>query len=161
MKHFAFLVLLLASAASQLAAAQASSDPTEGRLYKLNSRTRSSRKLSDMGHDERGTTRQWKEEDYEDLMSVISGQRNLRHRLLQQNDGEYQKKPYTTRQQTVVKRWQKIALGTVVSATVFLAFYIFALKRELSTLTQYIPLGYRLFPAEEENTGIGAGVQMG
>jgi len=52
------------------------------------------------------------------------------------------------------------------SGTVFfsLLIYVYALKRELASLTKYIPLGYVLFPDHEEPSGereTTFGVQMG
>lgn len=116
--------------------------------------------LQDLDH-----LRQWKEEDYEAIMSVMSGTTNLRQRKMQHtNGGEYEKKAYYTSTQTRVTDWQKIALWFFITLFVALAFYIYALKRELSTLNQYLPLGYKLFAdtedASEEQERPVDGVEM-
>jgi len=152
----------------QLALAQTSSiDVDESSLgFRLNKHVRGARKLSETGEvNEDSHLRRWKEEDYQALMSAISGQGNLRHRRTQGNSSSsYQKKPYYTASQTRVAKWQKAALGTLVTATAFLAFYVYALKKELSSLNQYLPLGYKLFSdageMDEEEEMASNGVEM-
>ena len=133
----------------------------------LNTRERKVRRLSEIDQTQESIRdyRQWKEEDYEAIMSIMSGgQRNLRQRQLQHTeDGRYQKKPYYTRTQTIVTKGQKIALYFFAMLTAALAIYVCALKRELSTLNQYLPLGYKLFPdtdASEEQVRPTDGVEM-
>lgn len=156
MKYLTLFVII----ASALRLVDASPITSDG--FKLNTRERSARKLSDVDQDNKDTDlRQWNEEDYEAIMSVMSGQKNLRHRILQKNDSEYKKKPYYTSQQTTVRGWQKYALGFFGTSMVLLALYVCHLKNELSHLNQYIPLGYKLFPdSEPEEEQLPGGVQM-
>ena len=115
--------------------------------FQLNERARKTIKLSDI--DQRGLSvddinlRQWNAEEYEAIMSNLSGQGNLRHRQMQQSgDFTYS---YVGQDKGATK-WQIAALVFVVTATVGLACYAYALRHELSHLNQYLPLGYTLFP---------------
>ena len=160
MKYLALFVVV----ASALQLADAAAITSDG--FRLQQRTSRVRKLSQANQApesaEDTDLRQWKEDDYEELMKVMSGQNNLRHRQLQNDKNDYQKKPYYTKQQVTWRRWQKITMATLGTAMVFLAIYICALKKELSSLTQYIPLGYKLFPdtEPEEEERYTDGVQM-
>lgn len=118
--------------------------------FQLNERARKTIKLSDI--DQRGLSvddinlRQWNAEEYEAIMSNLSGQGNLRHRQMQQSgDFTYS---YVGQDKGATK-WQIAALVFVVTATVGLACYAYALRHELSHLNQYLPLGYTLFPESE------------
>jgi hypothetical protein len=115
--------------------------------FQLNERARKTIRLSDI--DQRDLSvqdvnlRQWNAEEYEAIMSSLSGQGNLRHRQTQQN-GDYTYS-YVGSDKGVTK-WQITALVFVITATVALAYYAWALRHELSHLNQYLPLGYKLFP---------------
>ena len=172
MKYFTIFAICFASCLLQSTASSVANNPSpqHSQGFKLNERVRKTRKLSDTDATARDLLRQWKEDDYEELMNVMSGRPNLRqNRKLQHsnnnnnNNGDYQKRPYYKREQPKVLQWQKIALGTIITATVALACYVYALKRELSTLNQYLPLGYKLFPdtdASEEVERPADGVEM-
>lgn len=147
------------------------STPNKG--YKLENRVRKVRKRSDIVQDNiipSDRLRQWDEEEYEAIMGTMSGQQNLRHRMMQQHssNSEYQKKPYysTTSGQhttvTVTKTWQKAALGSCTIIFFALLFYVIALKKELASLNQYMPvLGYKLFTDHgEEEERPTTGVEM-
>mmetsp|Transcript_10730 Transcript_10730/g.23774 ORF Transcript_10730/g.23774 Transcript_10730/m.23774 type:complete len:171 (-) Transcript_10730:14-526(-) len=162
-----FAIIVFASILQSTMAQEVSSievnDSSKG--FKLKKRVRSARKLSEINERpesiQDANLRQWKEEDYDAIMSTMSGQSNLRHRQMQQG-GDYQKKPYYTMQQTTVMRWQKIVLSSIVMAVIALALYVCSLRKELSALNQYLPLGYKLFseadvPEEESNVD---GVEM-
>ena len=60
-------------------------------------------------------------------------------------------------------KWQIVGLVVSITGTVVFAYFAYTLRNELSMLTQYLPLGYRLFPAhdssEEEDRPVG-GVEM-
>eukprot|EP00580_Thalassiosira_gravida_P006123 CAMPEP_0201632904 /NCGR_PEP_ID=MMETSP0493-20130528/6387_1 /ASSEMBLY_ACC=CAM_ASM_000838 /TAXON_ID=420259 /ORGANISM="Thalassiosira gravida, Strain GMp14c1" /LENGTH=80 /DNA_ID=CAMNT_0048104513 /DNA_START=160 /DNA_END=402 /DNA_ORIENTATION=+ len=47
---------------------------------------------------------------------------------------------------TPVAGWQKIVLAVIGTVTVLMALYVCALRRELSYLNEYLPLGFKLFP---------------
>ena len=185
MKYLASLFVILIATTLQQSTAVAAVvdqsspvhlDDTTSRLegFKLNKRVRRSRKISDIDEQQSQTEdvtdlRRWKEEDYNDIMTIMSGGNNLRHRQLQHKSSSgstyhHQKKSYYTRTQTTVRKWQKIALGTIITATIAMAFYVWSLRNELSTLNQYIPLGYKLFSDadvdDEEERGTVAGVEM-
>ncbi len=117
--------------------------------FKLDKRVRKTMKLSDVGNfllsDREANLRQWNEDEYELIMSSLSGQGNLRHRLMQQNDN-YQSGEYYLPEQRRLKNWQIIALMISVTGSLFFAYYAYTLRNELSTLNQYLPLGYKLFP---------------
>lgn len=158
MKFFALYVAIFATVV-QLASAARHVAASKG--YPLDKRVRKTGKMSsESAYDT--DLRRWKEEDYEAIMTTMSGGLNLRHRRTQHRGGSgYQKKPYYTRQQVIVRKWQKVALATIITATVALGFYVCALKRELSTLNQYLPLGYKLFPdSDPEEERVGNGVEM-
>jgi hypothetical protein len=113
----------------------------------LNERARKTIRLSDIDQRELSdrdiNLRHWNAEEYEAIMSNLSGQGNLRHRQMQQSsDFSYS---YVGQDKGVMK-WQIAALVFVVTATVGLACYAYALRHELSHLNQYLPLGYTLFP---------------
>ena len=115
--------------------------------FQLNERARKTSKLSDIDQQglsvEDNNLRQWNAEEYDAIMSNLSGQGNLRHRQMQQSgDFTYS---YVGQDKGVTK-WQIAALVFVVTATVGLACYAYALRHELSHLNQYLPLGYTLFP---------------
>ena len=141
-----YLALVVSIFAFFLLAIEAS--PTrEG--FKLDKRVRKTMKLSDVGNfllsDREANLRQWNEDEYELIMSSLSGQGNLRHRLMQQNDN-YQSGEYYLPEQRRLKNWQIIALMISVTGSLFFAYYAYTLRNELSTLNQYLPLGYKLFP---------------
>ena len=148
-------------------------DGTPNKGYKLENRLRKVRKISNIEENNIPSDhlRQWDEEEYEAIMGTMSGQHNLRQRMMQQHsnnsNSEYQKKPYYTSVQhttvTVTKTWQKPALGSCALIFFALLFYVIALKKELASLNQYIPLGYKLFPdhgEEEEERRPTSGVEM-
>mmetsp|Transcript_24162 Transcript_24162/g.50608 ORF Transcript_24162/g.50608 Transcript_24162/m.50608 type:complete len:179 (-) Transcript_24162:161-697(-) len=151
MKEFTALLVILFAAIFQLTTATQS--PTHG--YNLNKRIKGAWKPSPINQlkeesssgqqHKLSNARQWKEEDYEALMNAFS-QNSLRgnnHRQLQQNNND----PYTMQQTTTpVARWQKIVLAVIVTVTVLMALYVCALRRELSYLNEYLPLGFKLFP---------------
>ena len=158
MKYSTIFAIFFASCILRVTtAANASSRTSQG--FKLNDRVKKAvRKLSDTEAttvQDYDLLRQWKEEDYEELMNVMMPSvrgGNLRYRQLQRsNNGGYVKKQrYFTMEQPRVSRWQKVALATIITAIIALAWYICALKRELSHLNQYMPLGYKLFPESTE-----------
>lgn len=158
MKYLSLLLIFFFASAIQLTAAQ-SSYSSQG--FSLNKRVRKARRLSEVSQDH--DFRQWKEDDYEAIMRTMTGQGNLRSRRMQQNSGDYNKKPYYSMQQTSsVKSWQKIALATLGLGVCLALLYVCALRRELSFLNQYIPLGYKLFPdtpSPEEERAV-AGVEL-
>ena len=158
-KHITLFLVFVAFAIDRSAASsvEANNDiDTTNQGFKLNKRQRKVHTLSETAYfqatDTEDELRQWKEEDYNAIMTTMSGG-NLRHRQLQRgNINDYQKKPYyssTSSSQIMVMTWQKVAIGIFATLTLFLAFYVYALKKELRSLTQYIPLGYKLFPDED------------
>ena len=197
MKYFTTTTLLVIYFASilelptvaQAAKEVSSSSPIKGtessKGYKLENRVRKVRKRSNNIEDDDNNIpsdhlRQWDEEEYEAIMGTMSGQHNLRQRMLQQqqqqhgsSNSEYQKKPYYStsgggqqQQHTtiiVTRTWQKAALGSCTLIFFALLFYVIALKKELASLNQYIPLGYKLFPdhgEEEEGERPTSGVEL-
>lgn len=115
--------------------------------FQLNERPRKTVRLSDIDqrdfHVRDANLRRWNVEEYEAIMTNLSGRGQLRHRRTQQN-GDY---TYSyVGQDKGVSKWQVTALLFVVSATVGLAWYACTLRHELSHLNQYLPLGYKLFP---------------
>ena len=132
--------------------------------YKLEKRDRKVHKISDLDIDD-ANLRQWDEDEYNAIMSTMSGgTNNLRHRQLQNgnNNDPYQQKPQYTSTQTVTTGWQKAALISCGLVFFGLLFYVISLRNELAHLNQYIPLGYKLFPdnAEEEERPSPTGVEM-
>ena len=133
--------------------------------FQLTERPRKTVRLSDIDrgdHNSRyANLRKWNVEEYEAIMSNLSGQGQLRHRRMQQ-DGDY---TYSyVGQEKGVSKWQVAALLLVISATVGLAWYACALRHELSHLNQYLPLGYKLFPEngspEDDDTARVDGVEL-
>lgn len=102
------------------------------------------------------------EEDYQEIMA---GGGIRATRILQGASGYQESRPAYKSQETIVAGWQKWILA--ISGTVFfsLLIYVYALKRELASLTKYIPMGYVLFPDHEESSGgereTTYGVQLG
>ena len=124
--------------------------------YRLEKRDRKVHKISDLNIEDIANLRQWDEDEYNAIMSTMSGgTNNLRHRQLQNgnNNEPYQQKPQYTSTQTVTTGWQKAALISCGLVFFGLLFYVISLRNELAHLNQYIPLGYKLFPdnAEEES----------
>ena len=129
--------------------------------YKLEKRDRKVHKISDL--DDIANLRQWDEDEYNAIMSTMSGgTNNLRHRQLQNNNDQYQQKPQYTSTQSVTRGWQKAALISCGLVFFALLAYVISLRNELAHLNQYIPLGYKLFPenAEEEERPSATGVEM-
>jgi len=133
--------------------------------YRLEKRDRKVHKISDLNAKDIANLRQWDEDEYNAIMSTMSGgTNNLRHRQLQNgnNNDPYQQKPQYTSTQTVTTGWQKAALISCGLVFFGLLFYVISLRNELAHLNQYIPLGYKLFPdnAEEEERPAATGVEM-
>lgn len=127
---------------------------TTSKGFPLNERTRKTIKRSEAADEDVSVMnlRQWNAEEYEAIMSNLSGQNSLRgiygagsfrHRQMQQSQSFQQTK--------VVTKWQIITLVIVITATVGLGYYACSLRYELSTLKKYkeylpLNLGYKLFP---------------
>ena len=132
--------------------------------FKLHNRDRKVIKIDNLHLSDHDTTlRQWNEDEYESIMNGLSGQSNLRHRNMQQQTGSYQNQQYYLPEQRRMAKWQIVGLVVSITGTVVFAYFAYTLRNELSMLTQYLPLGYRLFPAhdssEEEDRPVG-GVEM-
>ena len=122
--------------------------------YKLEKRDKKVYKISNLDIEDIANLRQWDEDEYNAIMSTMSGgTNNLRHRQLQNNNDPYQQKPQYTSTTTVTRGWQKAALISCGLVFFALLAYVISLRNELAHLNQYIPLGYKLFPdnAEEES----------
>ncbi len=107
--------------------------------------------------------RQWNEDEYESLMNGLFGQSNLRHRHMQQQqqNGNSESQQFYLPENRIAS-WQIVALVISITGTIVFAYNAYTLRHELSTLNQYLPLGYRLFPNRdsEEDDKPGDGVEM-
>ena len=133
--------------------------------YTLEKRDRKVHKISDLDSiEDIANKRQWDEDEYNAIMSTMSGgTNNLRHRQLQSTNETYQQKPQYNSTQSVTRGWQKALLISCGCIFFALLFYVISLRNELAHLNQYVPLGYKLFPdnAEEESERPQAsGVEM-
>ena len=158
------LSLFVLFIASLLVVATTASASSTAIGFKLHQKERKTIKIDNLHLSDHDTTlRQWNENEYETIMNGLSGQSNLRHRNMQQQTGNYQNQQYYLPDQRRMANWQIFALVVSVTGTVVFAYFAYTLRHELSTLNQYLPLGYRLFPAhdssEEEDRPVG-GVEM-
>ncbi|KAL3758070.1 hypothetical protein ACHAWU_009274 [Discostella pseudostelligera] len=171
--YLALVVIFFAAVLPQSTVASDSASSTTGssKGFNLSKRERKTIKIDDLHiqvSDHDTNLRQWNEDEYESIMNGISGgQGNLRHRnmrnMQQQQNGNNQSEQYYLPEQSRMSNWQIIALVVSVTGTVFFAYYAYTLRHELSTLNQYLPLGYKLFPdhdASEECDRPVGGVEM-
>lgn len=171
--YLALVVIFFAAVLPQSTVASDSASSTTGssKGFNLIKRERKTIKIDDLHiqvSDHDTNLRQWNEDEYESIMNGISGgQGNLRHRnmrnMQQQQNGNNQSEQYYLPEQSRMSNWQIIALVVSVTGTVFFAYYAYTLRHELSTLNQYLPLGYKLFPdhdASEECDRPVGGVEM-
>jgi hypothetical protein len=138
----------------------ASSTTSEG--FELSKRAKKISKINYLPlQDHYVNLRQWNEDEYESLMNGLSGQSNLRHRHMQQQYGNNESQEFYLPENRIAS-WQIVALVISVTGTIVFAYYAYTLRHELSTLNQYLPLGYRLFPnrdSEEDDKQV-EGVEM-
>ena len=152
MKKFGFILLAIFFASILQSTVADGSTTSKG--FPLNERARKTIKRSDVADEDVSVMnlRQWNAEEYEAIMSNLSGQNSLRgiygagslrHRQMQQSQSFQQTKRVT--------KWQFITLVIVITATVGLGYYACSLRYELSALEKYkeylpLGLGYKLFP---------------
>ncbi len=148
------LILLAILFASVLHSTVADGSTSASKGFQLNERAKKIIKRSEAADEDVSVMnlRQWNAEEYEAIMSNLSGQNSLRgiygagslrHRQMQQSQSFQQTKRVT--------KWQFITLVIVITATVGLGYYACSLRYELSALEKYkeylpLGLGYKLFP---------------
>ena len=176
MKYLTLFVIFFASILQSANAVEASSTTIKG--FKLDQRTRKVVSREDVANHSNNNNnnnidlRQWDEDEYEAIMSTMSGSKvgtYLRHQQHRQTQQQKEKNPYYssssssgTKYVTKTQTWQKCTLGFFAVLFFALLLYVISLKNELATLNQYIPLGYKLFPdnVDEEEERVTAGMQM-
>ena len=174
MKYLTLFVIFFASILQSANAVEALSTTIKG--FKLDQRTRKVVSREDVANHSNNNNnnidlRQWDEDEYEAIMSTMSGSKGgtyLRHQQHRQTQHQKEKNPYYssssssgTKYVTKTQNWQKFTLGFFAVLFFALLFYVVSLKNELATLNQYIPLGYKLFPdyVDEEEERVTSGMQ--